>query len=118
MYIFQATLLPLLANATTIGACVVSIGFMLRFLLAMTREQNRSLAGFRLEYRVNSALLDAETMPVQAGFPLRASARSNRRKKEYDRVGLFPGAPQALEEIALIREIRFIGSSRQEPNRA
>jgi hypothetical protein len=106
---FQASLVTTLANATIISALVLGIGFMLRFLLALTSERKTGLAGFRLEYRVNSSLPNATTGP---------QTRSNRSEGEYDHVGFFSGTPQALKEVALSREYRFTDSSWQEPNRA
>ena len=93
MHIFQASLIPNLANATIIPVCVLGIGFMLRFLHALTKELKTALVA-------------------------QSSTRPNRRGREYDRDELFSGAPQALKEAALTREYRFTGSSWQEPNRA
>jgi hypothetical protein len=117
MHNFQASLLPVLANATMISVCVLSIGFMLRFLAALTGEQKTSLAGFRLEYRANTASLDAATRKARASFSVQPSARPSRSEREYDRDELLSGAPQALKEVALTREYRFTGNSWQEPNR-
>jgi hypothetical protein len=115
MHFFRANLVTNLASAATISICVLGIGFMLRFLLALTRERKTSLAGFRLEYRVNSSLPTAASMQTRPGLPVQAL---NGNEKQYERGESFTGTPQALQEVALTREYRFNTSSWQEPNRA
>jgi hypothetical protein len=115
MHNFQASLLPVLANVTTIGVFVLSIGFMLRFLLALSKERKTSLAGFRLEYRVNSSLPNAATRQVQRSFSVQPPTQPDTSEREYDRGEFLGGAPQALKEVARTREYRFTW---QEPNRA
>ena len=118
MHNFQASFVTNLANATIISACVLGIGFMLLFLLALTRERKTSLAGFRLEYSVNSSLPNAAAGQVQPSISVQSSSQLDSSKKEYDRDELFRGTPQGLKEVALTREYKFTGSSWQEPNRA
>ncbi len=43
MHIFHANLVTTSANAATISVCVLGIGFMLRFLLALTRSERQAL---------------------------------------------------------------------------
>jgi hypothetical protein len=118
MHNFQASLVTNLAIVATISACVLGIGFMLRFLLALTTERKTSLAGFRLEYRVNSSLPNGETGQVRPRFAAQSSpSPANSGERAYDPGKSFSGTPQALKEAALTREYRFTDSSWQEPNR-
>ena len=98
MHILQANLVMNLANTTTISACVLGVAFMLRFLLALTRERNTSLAGFRSEYRVGSALPNAPARQARTSFSAQLSTRPDRSEREYDRGESSTGTLETLKE--------------------
>jgi hypothetical protein len=56
MHILQANLATNLVIAATIGFCALGVGFMLHFLIALTRERKAGLVGYRVEYGINNSL--------------------------------------------------------------
>ncbi len=107
MHNVPASLVTNLGDATIISACALGIGFMLRFLRALTKERKTSLARFCLEYRINSSSPNNATT--------RPQTPPNRSEAEYDRGRFFCGTPQALKEAALPRDYRFTAGFRQGP---
>jgi hypothetical protein len=95
MHTFHASLVTNLANTTIIGFCVLGIGFMLRFFHALTKEQRTSLAGSRLEYRIDSALPNAATGQAPRSFSGQPPTQPDRSEREYDRGEFFSRTPQA-----------------------
>ena len=100
MHILVASLVANLGNATVVGFCALGIAFMLRFLVALTREQKTSLVRCRMEYRISSPLPDALVGQVRPW----TQPKPSQKEKEYDRYELSPGTPPAAKEVALTRE--------------
>jgi hypothetical protein len=116
MYIFQANLVTNLANAAIVGACALSVGFMLRFLHALTGERKPSLVGYWWEYGISNPLPDAANRnyvtQVRSTLLLRASELRGARGRSRTLV------TQAPKESMLSHEYRPTEGPRQEPNRA
>ena len=115
MYIFQAHLVTNFAHAAIVGACALSVGFMLRFLHALTRERKPSLVGYRWEW-IKNPLPDAANRnyvtQVRSTLLLRASELRGARGRSRTLV------TQAPKESMLSHEYRPTEGPRQEPNRA
>ena len=118
MPIVPASVVTNLANATTISVSVLAVAFMLRFLIALIREQQAGRVGCRLEYRIDSTSSNVANGQIRSGFSVQSpSTRVNSNERAYDRWGFLGGTPQSVEETRLTLEYRFTDSSRQEPNR-
>jgi len=117
MHILEAGLVINLASITTIGACAIGIGFMLCFLVALTKERKRSQISCRLEYRIDSPL-PAMAVQTRHGLPVRPSVKLNSSAGAYGRDELFTGTTQAMKEVSVTREYRFTDGSWQELKRA
>lgn len=111
MHLLVASLVTNLGNAALVGSCALGVAFMLRFLVALTKEQKASRVRCRFEYRISCSLPDAAVGQVRPLMQL------NRSEKESGRGELFPGTLQAPKKVALTREIRLTGNSWQRANR-
>jgi len=59
MHILQANLATNLVIAATIGFCALGVGFMLHFLVALTRERKAGPVKYRVEYGINDSWPEA-----------------------------------------------------------
>jgi hypothetical protein len=123
MNIFQASLVTDAASAAmmragVVSVCVLGVAFMLRFLVALSKERKTSLAGYRLDLRISDSAPSAANGEVLCGFPTQSpSTAADTNQREYDRGEFVTGTPPALKNAKLTFKYRFSGSSRQEPNR-
>ena len=124
MHILQASLVINAASggifrAFVFAFCALGVAFMLRFLVALSKERKIALGGYRLEYRINDSLPRAahpETPHVFSNQPLSKVADANQR--ESDRGEFSTVTSRALKHAKLTFEYRLVDRSRQEPDRA
>jgi hypothetical protein len=119
MHIFPANLVASLADATAISVCVLAVGFMLYFLLALAKERKAGLVGYRVEYGISSSLPSAPVRYATRRFAIQSfSTQANSYERKYDRGGSASRAPQAERESMLSSEYSLTDGPRQEPDRA
>ena len=118
MFISQAAFVTNLATSAMIGLTVLSVGFMLCFLIALTKERKRNLVRCRVEYRIDSPLPHKVTGQPRRTFSGLPVSQPSRNQRAYDRGVLSDVTAQALKEVALTREYRFTDGSWQELKRA